>query len=57
MADFAYSAYSIELLQVTKFKKYKTWDPKVRLYIVIVLSCPVLSSSTANQRAAQTIAI
>ena len=27
------------MVQVTKFKKYKTWDPKVRLYVVIVLSC------------------
>ena len=43
-------------VQVTKFKKYKTWDPKVRLYIVIVLSCPLISSlvsSTTNQMAAQ----
>ena len=24
---------SEKLLHVTKFKKYKTWDPKVRLYI------------------------
>ena len=43
-------------LQVTKFKKYKTWNPKVQLYIVIVLSCPLigsLSGSTTNQRAAQ----
>ena len=43
-------------LQVKKFKKYKTWNPKVRIYIVIVLSCPLigsLSSSTTNQRAAQ----
>ena len=39
---------------VTKLKKYKT--PKVQLYIVIVLSCPLtgsLSSSVANRRAAQ----
>ena len=30
-----------KFLQVTKFKKYKTWDPKVLLYKVIVLSCPL----------------
>ena len=38
-------------LQVTKFKKYKIWDLKVQLYIVIVLSCLLigsLSSSSAN---------
>ena len=52
----AWAAQPHKTLQVTKFKMYKTWDPKVRLYIVIVLSCPLigsLSSSTANQRVAQ----
>ena len=43
-------------LQVTKFKKYKSWNPKVRLCIVIVLSCPLIgcwATERANQRAAQ----
>ena len=56
ISHFSSLLYVLDLVQVTKFKKYKTWDPKVRLYIVIVLSCPLigsLSSSTANQRAAQ----
>ena len=28
-------------LQATEFKKYKTWDPNIRLYIVIVFRCPM----------------
>ena len=32
-------------IQATKFKKYKSWNSKDRLCIVIVLSCPLLSSS------------
>ena len=31
------------MVQVTKFKKYKSWNPKVRLCIVIVLNCPLIS--------------
>ena len=27
-------------LQVKKFKQYKSWDPKVRLYIVVVFELP-----------------
>jgi hypothetical protein len=49
-------APSLITVQATKFKKYKTWDPQSPLYIVIVLSCPLigsLSNSTANQKAAQ----
>ena len=37
-------------------KSTKKLDPKVRLYIIIVLNCPLIgspSSSTVNQRAAQ----
>ena len=32
----------INLLQVAKFKKYKYWNLKVQLCIVIVLSCPLI---------------
>ena len=42
-----------------KYNNYKTWEPNIRLYIVIVLSCPLiasLSSSTANQGQLKTIA-
>ena len=41
---------------LTKFKKYKSWNPKVRLCIVIILSCPLIgcwATERANQRAAQ----
>ena len=30
-------------VQVIKFNKYKCWNPKVRLCIVIVLSCFLIS--------------
>ena len=32
-----------QVLQVTKFKKYKFWNPKVRRCIVIDLSCTLLT--------------
>ena len=44
------------VIQITTFKKYKTLDPKVRLWILIVLNCPLigaLSSKTTNQWVAQ----
>ena len=31
------------MVQVTKFNKYKFWSSKVRLCIVIILSCPLIS--------------
>ena len=39
-----------------RFKKYKFWNPKVRLCIVIVLSCPLIdcwANERAYKRAAQ----
>ena len=50
----------IHFLQVciTKFRKYKTWDSKVRLYIVIFLSCPPIGSlSSSIRRELKTIPI
>ena len=43
-------------LQVTNFNKYKSWNPKVRLCIVIVLRCPLIgcwATERANKKAAQ----
>ena len=42
-----YALISTRYLQVTKFKKYKTWDP---LYIVIVLSCPLIGSLSSSKQ-------
>ena len=37
-------------VQLNEFKKYKTWEPKVRFYTVIVLSCrPLITLSVAQQ--------
>jgi hypothetical protein len=36
-------------VQLNEFNKYKTWEPKVRFYTVIVLSCPLIALSVAHQ--------
>ena len=39
----------LRVLQVTKFKKHKTCDPKVRLFIVIVWAALWLALLVAQQ--------
>ena len=36
-------------IQLNEFKKYKTWEPNVWFYTVIVLSCPLIALSVAQQ--------